>query len=225
MTRAPETPRQRIIFPLDVPSLAEARPWVERLSGHVGLFKVGLELYSAAGPDAVRMIQEHGDTGVFLDLKLHDIPATVAGAASVIRGLGVQMLTVHASGGKAALEAAVQAAGSDTCILAVTRLTSQSATPDEVTELARVAREASCGGIVCAGTEAAAVRQAVGPALRIVTPGIRPAGADVGDQVRVVTPAAAIAAGADYIVVGRPIRNAPDPIEAARAIETELAAR
>ena len=213
----------RLIFPLDVDSLELALPWVERLRGSVGIFKVGLELFSAAGPEAVRAVRAASGAGVFLDVKLHDIPATVEGAARVLRGIGPAMLTVHTSGGKAMLEAAVRGAGPDVRVLGVTRLTSLEASVDEVCELARLAREAGCGGIVCSGAEAAAVRKAVGPTLSIVCPGVRPAGSDAGDQARVVTPTAAIAAGADYVVCGRPIRDAADPLAAADAIADEIA--
>jgi len=133
------------------------------------------------------------------------------------------MLTVHTAGGKAMVEAAVRGAGPEICVLGVTRLTSLEASIEEVTELARLAREAGCGGVVCSGAEARAVRQAVGPELRVVCPGVRPAGAEAADQVRVVTPAGAIRAGADYIVVGRPIRDAADPVAAAKAIAAEVA--
>ena len=213
----------RLIFPLDVESLEQALPLVERLRGTVGVFKVGLELFSAAGPDAVRAVRAAGATRIFLDVKLHDIPATVEGSARALRALAPTFLTVHAAGGKAMLEGAVRALGPDTCVLAITRLTSLSASVDEVCELARVAREAGCGGVVCSGAEAAAVRQAVGPSLAIVCPGVRPAGGDPGDQARVVTPEGAIRAGADYVVCGRPIRDAADPIAAAHAIADEVA--
>jgi orotidine-5'-phosphate decarboxylase len=210
-------PANPIIFPLDVPSLDAALVWVERLARHVGLFKVGLELFSAEGPDAVRRIQRAGGR-VFLDVKLHDIPATVAGAGGSLRELEPAMVTVHAQGGKAMLEAAVGAFSAETCVLAVTRLTSLAASIDEVTDAARMAREAGCGGVVCSGLEARAVRDAVGPELVIVCPGVRPRGADEDDQVRVVTPEAAVEAGATYLVVGRPIRNAEDPVAAADGI-------
>ncbi len=213
----------RLIFPLDVDSLEFALPWVERLSGTVGVFKVGLELFSARGPEAVRAVRAAGATRIFLDVKLHDIPATVEGAARALAAVAPTFVTVHAAGGKAMLEGAVRALGPDTTVLAITRLTSLSASVDEVCELARVAREAGCGGVVCSGAEATAVRQAVGPSLRIVCPGVRPAGGDPGDQARVVTPEAAIAAGADYIVCGRPIRDAADPVAAAHAIADDVA--
>lgn len=213
----------RLIFPLDVDTLEQALPLVERLRDSVGVFKVGLELFSAAGPEAVRAIRSASGAGVFLDVKLHDIPATVEGAARALRKVGPAMLTVHTSGGKAMLEAAVRAAGPDVLVLGVTRLTSLEASADEVCELARLARESGCGGVVCSGAEAAAVRQAVGPGLRIVCPGVRPAGGDPGDQARVVTPESAIQAGADYLVCGRPIRDAADPVAAANAIADEIA--
>jgi orotidine-5'-phosphate decarboxylase len=213
----------RLIFALDVPSLEQAEPWVARLAPHVDYFKVGLELFSSAGPEAVRMVTRHGQAGVFLDLKLHDIPTTVGRAARVVCGLGVRMLTVHAQGGRAMLEAAAREAGPDLCLLAVTRLTSQAAAVEEVVELARLAQLAGCGGVVCAGSEAASVRKAVGTDFRIVCPGVRAPGSDRGDQVRAVTPFEAIHAGADYIVVGRPIRDAADPVQAARAISAEVA--
>ncbi len=213
----------RLIFPLDVDSLDLALPWVERLRGCVGIFKVGLELFSAAGPEAVRQVRAAGGSGVFLDVKLHDIPATVEGAARALRAVCPAMLTVHTTGGKAMLEAAVRGAGPGVLVLGVTKLTSLEASVDEVCELARLARESGCGGIVCSGAEAAAVRQAVGPALRIICPGVRPAGADRGDQARVVTPESAIEAGADYLVCGRPIRDAADPVAAANAVADEIA--
>ncbi|HTO55445.1 MAG TPA: orotidine-5'-phosphate decarboxylase [Myxococcota bacterium] len=213
---------ERIVFPLDVAGVSDALPWVERLGDAVGVFKIGLELFSAGGPEAVRRVRAATRAALFLDLKLHDIPATVEGAARALRPLGPAMLTVHAAGGKAMLEAAVRGAGPDFCVLGVTRLTSLSASLEEVTELARLAREAGCGGVVCSGNEARAVRSAVGPELRVICPGVRPAGADVADQVRVVTPAGAIAAGADYLVVGRPIRDAKDPLAAAAAIADEI---
>lgn len=214
--------QSQLIFALDVPDLEQAGAWVARLAPHVGLFKVGLELFSAAGPDAVRAVQQRGAAGVFLDLKLHDIPSTVGRAARAARGLGVRMLTVHAQGGKATLEAAVRGAGPEVCVLAITRLTSQQAGDEEVVEAAKLAEAAGCGGVVCAGTEAPAVRRAVGTELRIVCPGIRAADTERADQVRVVTPYQAILSGADYLVVGRPIRDAADPVQAAQAISAEI---
>jgi orotidine-5'-phosphate decarboxylase len=218
--------QSRLIFALDVPVLAQAEDWLQRLASQVGLFKVGLELFSSAGPEAVRAVMRHGGAGVFLDLKLHDIPTTVERAARAIGALGVRMLTVHAAGGPAMMEAAARgarAADEEVCVLAVTRLTSQAASCEEVVELSRAAETAGCGGVVCAGSEVSAVRRAVSADFRIVCPGVRPAGAAKGDQVRVVTPEQAFRAGADYVVVGRPIRDASDPVAAARAISTEIA--
>lgn len=210
-----------VIFALDVASLDQARQWVERLSGRVGLFKVGLELFSAAGPQAVRVVSEAGGR-VFLDLKLHDIPATVEGAARAACRSGVRMLTTHCQGGLEMLRAAVAGAGDDVCVLGVTRLTSLPASTGEVVEAALLALEAGCGGVVCAPLEAAAVREAVGPKLQIVCPGVRPSGVGVQDQVRVMTPGDAVRAGADYLVIGRPIRDHADPLEAVRAIREEI---
>ena len=211
-----------LIFALDVPDLVEAESWVRRLREHVGMFKVGLELFTAAGPEAVRTVTRGGGA-VFLDLKLHDIPNTVRGAARSLRPLAPAMLTAHAQGGKAMLEAAVEGAGEGVCVLALTRLTSLPADLDEVTEAARCAREAGCGGVVCAGVEAAAVRSAVGPGLRIVCPGVRPSGSDAADHVRVSTPAEALRGGADYLVVGRAIRDHADPERAAAELAREVA--
>lgn len=215
-------PHQRIIFPLDVSSLDDGLRWVDLLEGRVGLFKVGLELFCAVGPDAVRAVAERSGTGVFADLKLLDIPATVEGAARSLRRIpGVDMLTVHASGGRDMLRAARYGAGPDIRILAVTRLTSQAASVEEVAMLAWHACEEGANGIVCSGIEARAVRGAIGSQRTIVCPGVRPAGAGSGDQVRVVSPRDAIVAGADYLVVGRPIRDSPEPVRAAIAIAAE----
>jgi len=213
-----------VVFPLDVPSIDDARDWVRRLSDEVGVFKVGLELFCAAGPEAVRAVADAGAARIFLDAKLHDIPATVEGAAREACRTGVRMITAHCQGGAEMLRAAVRGAGDDVCVLGVTRLTSLAASQDEVIQAAMLALEAGCGGIVCSPREAASVRLAVGPKLQIVCPGVRPAGADVGDQVRVMTPGDAIQAGADWLVIGRPIRDHADPLAAVRAIRDEIAA-
>jgi orotidine-5'-phosphate decarboxylase len=213
--------RDRLIFALDVPEPKEADEWVERLAPSFGMFKVGLELFTAGGPAVVRRVVERADAGVFLDLKLHDIPTTVERAARAARQLGVRMLTAHVAGGPAMLEAAVRGAGTDLCILGVTRLTSDVAATDEVVHLARIAREAGCGGVVCAGPEVAAVRGAIGSDAAVVCPGVRPAGAEAGDQVRIVTPEGALRAGATHLVIGRAVRDAPDPEGVARAILDE----
>jgi orotidine-5'-phosphate decarboxylase len=213
--------RSRLIFALDVPEPEEADGWVGRLAPWFGMFKVGLELFTIGGPDVVRRVVERADTGVFLDLKLHDIPTTVERAARAASRLGIRMLTVHVRGGGPMVEAAVRGAGRGVCILGVTRLTSSAASAGEVVELARVARESGCGGVVCAGTEARAVRDAVGPEMVIVCPGVRPAGTERGDQVRIVTPAEALSAGASHLVIGRPVRDAADPESVARRILEE----
>jgi orotidine-5'-phosphate decarboxylase len=226
------TPSDRICSALDFGTWAEAAPFAARLA-HVGMLKVGLELYVAEGPPAVRAAAALGRP-VFLDLKLHDIPATVEGAARSAAATGAALLTVHASGGPEMIRAAVRGAGGRLRILAVTVLTSLDAAvldrvglsgPPEaaVVRLARLAVEAGAGGLVCSPLEVAAVRAAVGPGPLLVVPGVRPAGSAKGDQSRVATPAEAVRAGADVLVVGRPLRDAADPIAAARAIAAELA--
>jgi len=224
--------RKRLILALDVPSLAAGEALLDRLEGRVGLVKVGLELYTACGPAAVEAVKRRG-LDVFLDLKLHDIPATVAGAVRSARGLGVAMLTVHTAGGAEMLRRAAGEAGDTIRILGVTLLTSLgpedlpavsiAGTPGEVVERrAALAAKAGCGGVVCSPKEVRIVRAAVGPKVAIVTPGIRPAGADTGDQKRAATPSSAIADGADYLVVGRPIHGDSDPAAAADSIVEEI---
>jgi orotidine-5'-phosphate decarboxylase len=228
--------KERLIYPLDVASLAEARDQVALLSGEVGVFKVGLELFTAAGPDAVRLVHDAG-ARCFLDLKLHDIGETVARAVATAVALRVRFLTVHSVNGARALSRAAQAAaGSDTQLLAVTVLTSledpdlaeiglAGPTGDAVTRLAGVAFRAGVPGLVCSPRECPSLRTILGPAGRgpvLVVPGVRPAGAATHDQKRVATPAEAIRAGADFLVVGRPIRDAADPREAARRIVAEI---
>ena len=233
-------PRDRLIVALDVPSLEEAQAMAARLSGVVRWYKVGLELYTAAGPAAVAAVRKDGR--VFLDLKFHDIPATVAGAVAAATRLGVDLLTVHALGGTAMLLAAAEAAlrtaeiirRRPPTVLGVTLLTSGDAaamaevgmagTPAEAAvRLARLARAAGLGGVVASPADAAAIRTACGPDLLIVCPGIRPAGAAADDQRRVATPRAAIDAGADVLVVGRPITRAADPRSAAEELTREIA--
>ena len=234
------TPRERLLVALDAPDLDAALALVAQLRPHVGGFKVGLELCTAAG--APRVVEAVAGAGgaVFLDLKLHDIPNTVAGAVRAACALGpaVRMLTLHASGGLAMLRAAAEAAApfpQRPLLLGVTVLTSVDAAAlrDElgvaapleaqVLQLARLAQAAGLDGVVASPHEAAAIRRACGPGLLIVTPGVRPAWADAGDQRRVLTPAEALASGADYLVVGRPITAAPDPAAAAARIVEELA--
>ncbi|MCC6876295.1 MAG: orotidine-5'-phosphate decarboxylase [Sandaracinaceae bacterium] len=226
--------RDRIVLALDVPELDAAIPWIERLAPEVGCFKVGLELYAAAGPAAVHAIHERG-AACFLDLKLHDIPATVARTCGVAAKLGVRYLTIHASNGPSALEAAAGAvAGSTTQVLAVTVLTSLDSLelsavglgsdPNAIVQrLAKLAADQGVRGFVCSPRECALVRQIGGPSSHLVVPGIRPPGSPRGDQRRVATPADAMRAGADVLVVGRPLRDAADPIAAARSIAAEIA--
>jgi len=224
---------ERICAALDFGSLREAEPFARRIAPHVGMLKVGLELFHAEGPAAVRAIAALGRP-VFLDAKLHDIPNTVEGAARGAAATGARLLTVHASGGAEMIRAAVRGAGPAVRILGVTILTSLDADaldeigldgpPQEaVVRLARLAVAAGAGGLVCSPQEVRAVRAAVGPGPLLVVPGVRPAGASRGDQARVATPAAAVAEGADVIVVGRPLHQADDPVAAAKAIAAEIA--
>ncbi len=229
------TPRQRLIVALDFPDARQAMGLVERLSGAVGMFKVGSQLFTAVGPEIVRALVSRGER-VFLDLKFHDIPNTVAGGVAAAAGLGVSLVDVHALGGRAMLEAASRAlSGTETRLLAISVLTSHDEesleqvgvrppVADSVRRLALLARKAGAHGVVCSPHEAALVRQACGPDFLIVTPGIRPAAAASGDQARAATAAAALTAGADYVVVGRPITQAEDPASAAAAIIAGMAA-
>jgi orotidine-5'-phosphate decarboxylase len=225
--------RDRLIVALDVPKADAARTLVDRLAGKVGLFKIGSQLFTAAGPGFVREVVGRGQK-VFLDLKFHDIPNTVAGAVSSASRLGVSLVDVHGLGGRAMLEAAVGALPAmGTRILAVTILTSHDerslgqigvngSVHESVRRLAELARDAGVDGVVASPHEVALIREACGADFLIVTPGIRPAGAAAGDQVRAATPATALAAGADYLVVGRPITAAEDPGAAADAVVREM---
>jgi orotidine-5'-phosphate decarboxylase len=225
--------RDRLIVALDVPQRDAARALVDRLAGHVGLFKVGSQVFTAAGPEIVREIVGRGER-VFLDLKFHDIPNTVAGAVASATRLGVSLVDVHGLGGRAMMEAAVGALPAmGTRLLAITILTSHDeetlgeigvngSMAESVRRLAQLAMEAGVDGVVASPHEVALVREACGKDFLIVTPGIRPAGAALGDQARAATPAAALAAGADYLVVGRPITGADDPAAAADAIVREM---
>jgi orotidine-5'-phosphate decarboxylase len=222
--------RSRIVVALDVETLNEAESLARDLAGEVGWFKVGLELFSAHGPAAVAVIREHGP--IFLDVKLHDIPTTVERAARRIAQLGVGLLTVHAVGGTTMVRAAVEGLGDGGRVLAVTVLTSMSDgdlaacnVPEaaiQVPAMARLATSAGAPGLVCAPRDLEAVRDAIGPDVLLVTPGIRPAGAGDDDHARAATPASAVRDGADLLVVGRPITRAEDPVAAARAIAAEL---
>ncbi len=228
-------PRERLIVALDVSSAAAAQKIVAAVGDSALTYKVGMQLYTAEGPQVVRDLVASGRR-VFLDLKYHDIPNTVGSAVSEAAKLGVSMLTVHASGSNKMLRAAVDAAAKvnpELVILAVTVLTSMGGddlevigmgggVENSVLRLAEVALTNGCQGIVTSAREASAVRAKLGQDFAIITPGVRPAGAAVGDQVRVVTPAQAIAAGASHIVVGRPITEAADPAAQSRSILQEL---
>ena len=231
-----ESARRRLIVALDVSDASAALELVRRLEGTCAWFKVGLELFVAAGPGVLEPILARGHS-IFLDLKFHDIPNTVAGAVRSAARLGARMLTVHASGGPAMLaaaRAALHGVPDPPEILAVTMLTSMDAAQmsavglernpsDEVTLLARMALDQGLRGFVCSPQEVAAVRALAGPAATLVVPGIRPAGSDTGDQKRIATPADTLRSGASYLVVGRPITQAADPAAAAAAIVNEMA--
>jgi orotidine-5'-phosphate decarboxylase len=231
----------RILVALDVPSASAALSLADTLRGAVGGFKIGSQLFTAAGPDIVRKMVDRGDS-VFLDLKFHDIPNTVAGAIQSSADLGVWMVNVHASGGRPMMEAARKAADErrppgrhKPLVIAVTVLTSLdaqtlasvgvSASPlEQVVRLAELAQASGLDGVVASPQETAAIRKACGPSFVIVTPGIRggSAAAAKDDQQRTMSPAEAVAAGSSYLVVGRPITAAPDPREAARLIAQSL---
>jgi orotidine-5'-phosphate decarboxylase len=224
----------KLIVALDTADANQARVWAEAVAPSAGLLKLGLEFFLANGAEGFKAI---AGAPIFLDLKLHDIPNTVAGGVRAVLPLRPRMLTIHASGGSAMIRAAHQAAGvaatDRPMILAVTVLTSLdqtdlvavgvAATPaEQVMRLARLAIEAGADGLVCSPLEVAMLRQALGPAVKLVVPGIRPEGVASGDQARTMTPAAAIAAGADWIVVGRPITGARDPSMAAADIAADI---
>ncbi len=225
---------KRLIAALDTQEAPQAAVWLTMVAPSCGLVKLGLEYFAANGPQGLAAF---AGTPVFLDLKLHDIPNTVAGTVRALMKLRPAMLTLHAGGGAAMIKAAravVDQVGADTKLLAVTVLTSLDAAAlaqtgvagaplEQVLRLGRLAVDAGAHGLVCSAHEAAALRAALGPDVLLVVPGIRPAGADKGDQARTMTPRDAVAAGADYIVVGRPITGAPDPGAAAAAIAAEIA--
>jgi len=227
--------KDRLIIALDVSRASEAQKIVNQIGDSASTYKVGKQLFTAEGPQVVRDLVASGRK-VFLDLKFHDIPNTVAGAVQSAAELGVSMLTVHASGGSKMLKAASEAAAVakvKPLVLAVTVLTSLNdadlqelglpvGVADQVLRLAGIARNAGCTGIVASAHEAASLRRNLGEGFAIVTPGVRPAGTEVGDQTRVVTPADAFKAGATHIVVGRPITGDRDPSEAARRILDEI---
>ncbi len=230
-------PRSHLILALDVPDRDAALAAVARLAGHVGCFKLGLEIFTSEGPRLVREIVDRGEK-VFLDLKMHDIPNTVAGAVRSACRLGIDMLTLHAAGGQKMLEAALDAARSapkPPLLLAVTALTSLSADDaqsigirdpigDWAEQLAGLALRAGLSGIVTSPREVSSLRRRFGSKLKLVVPGIRPAGSATQDQARIATPTDAIRTGADFIVVGRPILQAAEPTCAADQIVAEIAA-
>jgi orotidine-5'-phosphate decarboxylase len=224
----------RVIVALDYPDAAQALALAGRLDSALCKLKVGKELFVRAGPALVEQLSARGFK-VFLDLKFHDIPNTVAQACRAAVDLGVWMVNVHASGGLKMMQAAREAVtGSDTKLIAVTVLTSMNGDDlrqvgldvepaVQVARLAGLAHQAGMDGVVCSALEAPLLRQQIGPDFLLVTPGIRPAGSDVGDQSRILTPARAIEAGADYLVVGRPITQADDPVAALQQINVEIA--
>ena len=234
-----EKAKNQLIYALEAPGLNAAEEWVDRLADLVGLFKIGKQLFVREGPASVRLVHEHL-ARVFLDLKFHDIPHTVSEAAGEAARLGVAMFNVHASGGKAMMEAARQGAervageqGRERpIILGVTVLTSLSdqdlaelgmgQVRDQVLRLASLSQKSGLDGVVASPLEVADIRRECGPDFVIVVPGIRPARAKAGDQKRVMTPAEAIQAGADYLVVGRPIRDAQNPRAQVQAILDEM---
>ncbi|WP_031516149.1 orotidine-5'-phosphate decarboxylase [Desulfofalx alkaliphila] len=233
--------KEKLIVALDVDSLDKALALVDKLAPHVGMFKVGMELFNAEGPQAVRAIRERGGK-VFLDLKMHDIPTTVAKAARVLTRHGASIINLHAGGGLAMMQAAAQAVEEEAgalgiecpLVIAVTVLTSmdQSAmnnqlnipgtVEEQVVHWAKLAQQAGLQGVVASPLEIESIRAACGHDFSIVTPGIRPAGVKKDDQHRIMTPAKAIERGASYLVVGRPITAADNPVDAARSIVEEI---
>jgi len=228
-----------IIFPLDVASSNEAKRYIELLSEAVGLFKVGLELFIRSGAEIIKIIRSAGSGGIFLDLKLHDIPETVSRAMKAIADLEVTFATVHCSENRRMLEAAVAGSQGKVGVLGVTVLTSVSGKdlkeagfrPELHSDLsklvfkrAEMAKSAGCAGVVCSGLEAATMKAKFGQDFTVVTPGIRPLwAADAkDDQRRITTPAQAVKYGADYLVIGRPIRDAADPKSAVMLIAEEI---
>lgn len=225
----------RVIVALDFPDAEQALAFADGLDPTQCRLKVGFELFVAAGPGLVEALVGRGFS-VFLDLKFHDIPNTVASACRAAAELGVWMINVHAFGGRRMMEAAREALAGRAQrprLIAVTVLTSMAdedlagvgvarGAGDQAVYLAGLAREAGLDGVVCSAQEAEAMRARLGPDFLLVTPGIRPAGAEAGDQRRIMTPAAAVAAGADYLVIGRPITRAPDPAAVLRAVNAEL---
>jgi orotidine-5'-phosphate decarboxylase len=236
-----KTGKEYIVFPLDVPSMKEAQSLVSVLGPHVGMFKIGLELFICEGPNVVKMIRDQSAAGIFLDLKLHDISATVFRAMARVADLNVDLVTVHTCSSKKMLEMAVQGGQGNVGVLGVTLLTDNdeetlacggfsdqfSTDPMKLVMLrAQMAHDAGCRGVVCSGREAADIKARFGKEFLAVTPGIRPAWSltPEDDQKRITTPAQAIARGSDLLVIGRPIRDAQDPVAAARKVIREIEA-
>lgn len=234
--------KDKIILPLDVDSPEKAVKLVEMLRDDVGAFKIGLELVNAAGLGIFEIVRKAGASRIFYDSKFHDIPNTVAGASRAVAKMGLWLFNVHCAGGaammkaakNAAVEASEQAGIAPPKVIGVTILTSidqrtlndeiriAGSVADEVVHLARLAQDAGLDGVVASPHEIELIREACGSDFMIVTPGVRPAGAEIGDQKRVMTPKEAVAKGADYLVIGRPIIKAEDPKAAARAIAEEI---
>jgi orotidine-5'-phosphate decarboxylase len=230
----PETARERLMLPLDVPTVDEARVLVEKTAGAVGIYKIGMELQFAGGLELARQLASEGHK-IFLDVKLHDIDNTIYSAVRNVAKMGMRFMTLHAypKTMRAAVEAIREDGVTDLCLLGVTVLTSmddddlhEAGYRGRVAELvarrAADARTAGMGGIVCSPQEAASMRPVLGDELVMVTPGIRPAGSAAGDQKRIMTPGDAIRAGSDYLVVGRPISKADDPRAGAEAVVAEI---
>ena len=250
----PITPRNRVLVAIDTPDVERATALSRKLAGYVGGIKLGLEFFNANGPQGIRQVTRaapeetpRGEPAtqqrLFLDLKFHDIPNTVAGAVRSVMPLGPAILNVHAGGGAAMMKAAVDSANFEAeqlgCVrpmmIAVTVLTSLDAADldavgqnpdpaDQAVRLASLAQASGMDGVVCSSKEIKAIRAACGPDFKLIVPGIRPAGAALGDQKRVMTPAEALSEGADFLVIGRPITGAEDPVAAADAIAAEMEA-
>jgi orotidine-5'-phosphate decarboxylase len=236
MTR--DKARNKIIFALDVPGITEVHHWARLLSSHVGMFKIGKQLFTASGPEAVRAIREWGGE-VFLDLKYHDIPNTVAMASLEAARMGVKLFNLHALGGYEMMATTMDTLGREFSgqdrakVLAVTVLTSSTrdtlmeigidaSVEEQVLKLALLAKRAGVDGVVASPREVPLIREACGSDFLVVTPGVRPAFASADDQKRIMTPCEAVAAGADYLVIGRPISAAPDPVRACELIIDEI---
>lgn len=217
--------KEKIIIALDVNTIKDLGRLLDTLSPHVGIFKVGMELFYACGPKALDVIRKY-DKEIFLDLKFHDIPNTVKNSAKAVTRLGVFMFNVHASGGGDMMKAALEGTREESekmgidrpRILGVTVLTSMEALQEQVLGLAKSAKEAGLDGVVASPREAALIRKEIGKDFLIVTPGVRPEGSEKGDQKRIATPKEAFHAGADYIVIGRPVTKAKDPLKAITSI-------